>query len=118
PAHLYVFQSIMVACSIGVYRCSVPLVLGKNKIEALGRAMGSIGLAGRLDGKCLLSQCYSPDFSRAGNRSSFAGETARLRPANCPDSRIGASLRRACRGFFGIAFPHFYYAADHLRKPL
>src|SRR4029077_15224661 len=113
-ADLYVFQSLMVACPVGVYRCAVPLVLGPNATAANGRAMGHFGLDGGLDGKCLLSECHSADLSRAGSRSCFARETSRFRPARGPNSTIGAPRRRIYRGFFRFAFPHVYYAADHL----
>ena len=57
-ADLYVFQSLVVACSFRIHRCAVSLVLGTNQVAANGPAMDHFGIDGRIDGKCLLSKCH------------------------------------------------------------
>ena len=116
PAGLYVFQSIVVACPFRVFRCPISVVLGSNKIATDCRAMGHFGLGGWLNGKCLLSECYSADLSRARRCFSLASETAGFRPAHPPNSKIGAQRRYISHGFFCCALSHFYYSADYLRK--
>ncbi len=104
PIYMY-FNPSWSHAHFRVYRCAVSLVLGTNKIAANGRAMGHFGIDGRLDGKCLLSECYSVDISRAGSRSSLcARNSAMSGQHHCPNSKIDAQVRRISRGLLSLRF--------------
>ena len=90
----------------------------RTRLQRTAGQWAILGLAGRLDGKCLLSKCHSVAFSRAGSCLSFAREAARFRPGHCPHSRIGCSNAAYFSRFLSLRFCPLLSPENHLRKPV